>query len=82
VTTTTTAVPLFDWHTLGQSTMTSAVISIGVVVLFSIAVYSLSIFRRSDTTVAVRSMSAIVMSTISLVIVATLVWGFYIIVTK
>ena len=82
MTTTTTGAPLFDWHTLGSSTLTSAVVSIGVVVLFSIAVYSLSVFRRSNTTVAVRVASAVLMATITVVIVATLGWGFYVIIHK
>ena len=42
--------PLIDWHALGQVLLTSLVLGVGIVVLFSACVYSLSQFRRSGAT--------------------------------
>jgi hypothetical protein len=74
--------PLFDWHALGQVVLTSLALGIGLVVLFSVGVYSLSVFRRPDATVALRSANAAFISLITLVVLATGVWGFYIVVHK
>jgi hypothetical protein len=52
------------------------------VVIFSVGVYSLSVFRRQDATIAMRSANALLVALITLVILATGAWGFYIVVQK
>jgi hypothetical protein len=42
--------------------LTSVVLGVGLVVLFSVCVYSLSQFRRVGATVAVRATNAVVMT--------------------
>ena len=79
---TTPPVPLINWHALGQVIATSAALGVGLVVIFSVGVYSLSVFRRPSTTVSVRSANALLVSLIALVILATGAWGFYIVVRK
>jgi hypothetical protein len=78
----TPATPLIDWHTLGQVLVTSVVLGIGLVVIFSVGVYSLSVFRRPGATMVSRSTNAALLSLITLIILATGVWGFYIIIHK
>ena len=74
--------PLIDWHALGQVLLTSVVLGVGIVVLFSVCVYSLSQFRRVGATVAVRATNAVVMTATLAAIAASVVWGLYIIVHK
>lgn len=74
--------PLIDWHALGQVLLTSLVLGVGIVVLFSVCVYSLSQFRRSGATVVVRATNAIVMTATIATIAASVVWGLYIIIHK
>jgi hypothetical protein len=74
--------PLIDWHSLGQVLLTSVVLGVGIVVLFSVCVYSLSQFRRVGATVAVRATNAVVMTATLAAIAASVVWGLYIIVHK
>jgi hypothetical protein len=74
--------PLINWHALGQVLATSVGLGIGLVVVFSVGVYSLSVFRRPDATAALRSVNAVLISLITLVILATGVWGFYLIIHK
>ena len=75
-------IPLIDWHSLGQVLLTSVVLGVGIVVLFSVCVYSLSQFRRVGATVAVRATNAVVMTATLAAIAASVVWGLYIIVHK
>ena len=74
--------PLIDWHALGQVLLTSVVLGVGVVVLFSVCVFSLSQFRRVGATIAVRATNAVVMTATLAAIAASVVWGLYIIVHK
>jgi hypothetical protein len=74
--------PLIDWHALGQVLLTSVVLGVGIVVLFSVCVHSLSQFRRVGATVAVRATNAVVMTATLAAIAASVVWGLYIIVHK
>ena len=74
--------PLIDWHSLGQVLLTSVVLGVGIVVLFSVCVYSLSQFRRAGATVAVRATNAVAMTSTLAAIAASVVWGLYIIVHK
>jgi hypothetical protein len=74
--------PLINWHALAQVLATSVGLGIGLVVVFSVGVYSLSVFRRPDAAAALRSINAVLISLITLVILATGVWGFYLIVHK
>jgi hypothetical protein len=76
------ATPLIEWHALLQVLYTSVALGLGVVVLFSMGVYSLSLFRRPESTVAMRGLSMTGMGIISLVIAATAVWGFLVIINK
>jgi hypothetical protein len=62
--------------------LTSVVLGVGIVVLFSVSVYSLSQFRRVGATVAVRATNAVVMTATLAAIAASVVWGLYIIVHK
>jgi hypothetical protein len=57
-------------------------LGIGLVVIFSVGVYSLSVFRRPGATMVSRSTNAALLSLITLIILATGVWGFYIIIHK
>jgi hypothetical protein len=82
VTPPTAPTPLIDWHALGQVLLTSVVLGVGIVVLFSVCVHSLSQFRRSGATVAVRATNAVVMTATLSAIAASVVWGLYIIVHK
>ena len=76
------AVPLIDWHALGQVLLTSLVLGVGIVVLFSVCVVSLSQFRRNEASVAVRSSNALIMAATLATIAAAVVWGLYIIIHK
>jgi hypothetical protein len=74
--------PLIDWHTLGQVLYISVTTGIGIVVLFSLGVYSLSVYRRDGSTMARRGLSATVMGVVALTLCATVVWGIVVIITK
>jgi hypothetical protein len=76
------ATPLIDWHALVQVLYTSVALALGLVVIFSIGVYSLSLYRRSDSTIALRSLSVTAMGLVTLVILAVGVWGLIVIVNK
>lgn len=78
----TPATPLIDWHALVQVLYTSVALALGLVVIFSIGVYSLSLYRRSDSTIALRSLSVTAISLVTSVILAVGVWGFIVIVNK
>jgi hypothetical protein len=78
----TPAAPLIDWHALVQVLYTSVALALGLVVIFSIGVYSLSLYRRSDSTIALRSLSVTAMGLVTLVILAVGVWGLIVIVNK
>jgi hypothetical protein len=68
------ATPLIDWHALVQVLYTSVALSLGLVVLFSVGVYSLSLFRRPTSTVALRGLSTTIMVALAIVVIVT--WGF------
>jgi hypothetical protein len=80
--TVTPATPLIDWHALVQVLYTSVALGIGLVVLFSVGVHSFSHYRRADSSVALRSLSVTAMGLVALVIAATVVWGFIVIINK
>ena len=82
MTTSAPATPLIEWHALGQVLLTSLVLGVGVVVLFSVCVHSLSQFRRSGTTIAVRTTNALLMAATLTTIAASVVWGLYVILHK
>jgi hypothetical protein len=82
MTTPTPGTPLIDWHALGQVLVTSVVLGVGLVVIFSVGVYSLSVFRRPGAAMVSRSANAALLSLITLIILATGIWGFYIIIHK
>jgi hypothetical protein len=65
-----------------QVLYTSVALALGLVVIFSIGVYSLSLYRRSDSTIALRSLSVTAMGLVTLVILAVGVWGLIVIVNK
>jgi hypothetical protein len=77
-----TSTPLIDWASLVRVLLTSAATGIGIVVLFSIGVVSLSVLARRSSSLALRSVNAIVMAAALATIVATVVWGIYVIVHK
>jgi hypothetical protein len=74
--------PLIDWHSLWAVFAISLSVSVAIIVVFTVGVYSLSTYRRQGSTLGVRSMSGLAMSLATLAIVATVVWGFYYIVQK
>jgi hypothetical protein len=78
----TPATPLIDWHALLQVLFVSFAIGIGLVVLFSVGVYALSLYRRADNTIVTRGLGVTLMSIVTLAILATGVWGFFIIINK
>jgi hypothetical protein len=57
-------------------------VSIGLIVLFTVAVNALSLSRRASTVAATRALSVVVVAVASVAIGATLVWGLYFIVHK
>jgi hypothetical protein len=73
---------LIKWGLLGKILLLSAGISIGLVVLFTVAVNSLSAFRRENAAVMSRTINATIGVLTSAAIFATLVWGLYFIVHK
>lgn len=73
---------LIKWGLLGKILVLSAGVSVGLVVLFTLAVNSLSAYRREGVAVATKTLSALVGVVTSALILATLVWGLYFIVHK
>lgn len=73
---------LIKWNLLGKILLMSTTISVGLVVLFTLAVNSLSAFRRDNAAVMSRALNATIGVLTSGAIVATLVWGLYFIVHK
>ena len=78
----TPASPLIDWHALAQVLLTSVATGLGLVVLFCVGIYSISLSRRGDSTVTLRTFNRVAVVAIGLVIIATAVWGFIVIVSK
>jgi hypothetical protein len=73
---------LIKWSLLGKILLLSAGISIGLVVLFTLAVNSLSAFRRENAAVLSRAFNATIGILTTATILATLVWGLFFIVHK
>ena len=73
---------LIKWGLLGKILVLSAGISVGLVVLFTLAVNSLSAYRREGAAALSRTMNAAAVALTSVAIVATLVWGMYYIIHK
>jgi len=73
---------LIKWGLMGKIFVLSAGISIGLVVLFTLAVNSLSAWRRVGAAALSRALSATVVVVTSVAIAGTLVWGLYFIVHK
>jgi hypothetical protein len=73
---------LIKWNLLGKILLLSAGISIGLVVLFTLAVNSLSAFRRENAATLSRALNATIGILTTAAILATLVWGLYFIVHK
>jgi len=82
MTTPTPPTPLINWHALGQVLGTSVAFGIGLVVIFSVGVFSLSLYRRPNATTVVRSANAAVVALMTLIIAGSVYWGFYLIVHK
>jgi len=80
--TTTVAKPLIDWATIGHIFLVSAVIAVGLVLLFSIGIISLSQTRRAGAGVLVRSVNTVVVALAAAGMLSALVWGFHFIITK
>jgi hypothetical protein len=81
-TTATPPVPLINWHALGQVLGISFVLGVGLVVLFTVAVHSVSMYRRRGATVVVKSVSAVLGAAAWATIAIVIVWGFYLIIHK
>jgi len=73
---------LIKWGLLGKILLLSTGISVGLVVLFTLAVNALSAYRRVGASVAAKGTSAVLGVLASALIAATLVWGLYYIVHK
>ena len=73
---------LINWSLLGKILAISAGLSIGLVVLFTLAVNSLSVVRRDGAAAATRALNGVVVVVTSAAILATLIWGLYFIVHK
>ena len=73
---------LIKWALLGKILVLSAGISVGLVVLFTLAVNSLSAHRREGAAALSRTMNAAAVALTSVAIAATLVWGMYYIIHK
>ncbi len=78
----TTPAPFINWHALGQVLLTSVVTGVGIVVLFSVCVYSLAVFRRTGSSVSVRTLNGLIMTVTLIAIAAMVVWGLYVIIHK
>jgi hypothetical protein len=81
-TTATPPSPFIDWHSLWVVFGTSLVVGVGIVLLFTIGVHSLSTYRRQGSSTIVRSLNGFTMAVVSAAIAATVVWGLYFIVHK
>ena len=81
-TTPTPPVPLINWHALGQVFGISFVLGIGLVVVFTVAVHSVSVFRRAGATASVKAVSSAVGALAWATIGVVIVWGFYLIIHK
>jgi hypothetical protein len=73
---------LIQWGLLGKILWLSAGISIGLIVLFTVAVNSLSAYRRDGEVAAGRAVNGVVVLVTSSAILATLAWGLYYVVHK
>lgn len=77
-----TSSKLIQWGLLGKILWLSAGVSIAIVVLFTVAVNSLSAFRREGQETMLRTMNVVAVALATAAIVATLVWGLYYVVHK
>jgi hypothetical protein len=73
---------LIKWGLLGKILWLSAGISIGLIVLFTVAVNSLSAYRRDGEVAAGRALNGVIVLVTSAAILATLMWGLYYVVHK
>lgn len=73
---------LIKWGLLGRILVLSAGISVGLVVLFTVAVNSVSAYRREGGPALSRTLNGAIVAVTSVAIVATLVWGLYYVVHK
>ena len=74
--------PLIDWHSLWVVFGISLVVGVGIVLLFTVGVYSLSVYRRQGSATIIRTVSGFTMALVSAAIAATVTWGLYFIVHK
>jgi hypothetical protein len=74
--------PYIDWHSLWEVLGISFVISVGVIIIFTIGVHSLSTYRRQGSSLSLRIISGLTMSVAALAVMVTLAWGFYYVVQK
>ncbi|HEY5304980.1 MAG TPA: hypothetical protein VIJ86_13135 [Acidimicrobiales bacterium] len=73
---------LIKWGLLGKILWLSAGLSIAVVVLFTVAVNSLSACRRDGQAAMSRTINLMVVVVATAAIVAALVWGLYYVIHK
>lgn len=76
------AAPLIDWATLGRVFLISLVVGVGVVIVFTAGVFSLSTIRRPGVTAMARAVGSTVTTIAGAALVATVGWGLYFIVHK
>lgn len=77
-----TSSELIQWNLLSKILILSAGFSVGLVVLFTLAVNALSAYRRANAAVVSRALNATIAAATSAAILAALVWGLYFIVHK
>jgi hypothetical protein len=81
-TTTPPATPFIEWGLLGHIVWVSIVVGVGLVVLFSLGLVSLSAARNERRSGARRSAAAVFATVMGVAIVAALAWGLFLIVKK
>jgi hypothetical protein len=81
-TTTPPATPFIEWGLLGHIVWVSIVVGVGLVVLFSLGLATLSAARSEQRSATSRGAAAVFATIMGVAIVAALAWGLVLIVKK
>ena len=77
---TTTSAPFVDWGLLGKVVLVSTIAGVGLVVVFSIGLASVSVARADHRSAPLRAVGAFVSVAMVALLVWALVWGLELIV--
>ena len=79
---TTPPTPLINWHAIGDVFAISVVVGVGLVLLFTTGVHSLSVARRPGLSAGARTLAGTVLTLATAAVAATVAAGLYFIVHK